>query len=370
MRRGLPRSFGLGLGAALGVALGLSGARAAEAKDVALGTLDPEGRVRAVRAIDVDGDGRLDLVVLVEVASAEGPPTNDVLILRTPKDPDPRSFFRVADVTRIACDGPAAGGRATAGALAVGRFGEKGRVWLRFLGDDVFDVTPDGTPVPAAARAPRPTLLARSPGLPVVFWDATADLDRDGVDETWFPEADGHVRVRGLDLLATDEAQRTETQLFLRKVRVPTLTPADVDGDGVLELVHLDGTHLVVERPLGKEGARAPTRIDLPFLAPDPTLEPEELRSPRLTVADVDGDGKADLLVTQVRGRADKVGGLRTSLFHYPGPFIDPATGALVPPKGRIDTEIGGAPPAVRRHRRRRAPRLRRRLDPRHAPST
>jgi len=45
-----------------------------------------------------------------------------------------------------------------------------------------------------------------------------------------------------------------------------------------------------------------------PFLAPDPSRPPEELRTPRITVTDVDGDGKADLLVTVVQGRADKLG--------------------------------------------------------------
>jgi hypothetical protein len=148
------------------------------------------------------------------------------------------------------------------------------------------------------------------------------------------------VAVGAVRLDVAEKAHSTATELFGRASRAASLTPADVDGDGRRELVRLDGTTLVVERPFPREGgATGPTRVELPFLAPDPKRPPEELRAPRLSVADVDGDGKADLLVTMVQGRADKVGGLRTSLFHLPGPFVDPATGRLVPVKGRLDTE-------------------------------
>ena len=58
-----------------------------------------------------------------------------------------------------------------------------------------------------------------------------------------------------------------------------------------------------------------------------------------MTIADVDGDKKADLLVTLIHGRADKLGGLRTSLYFFKGPFYVPGTNVLVDSTSRIDTE-------------------------------
>jgi hypothetical protein len=43
--------------------------------------------------------------------------------------------------------------------------------------------------------------------------------------------------------------------------------------------------------------------------------------------------------VTLIHGRADKLGGLRTSFYFFKGPFFAPGTGALVDSSSRIDTE-------------------------------
>ncbi len=185
-----------------------------------------------------------------------------------------------------------------------------------------------------------PSLLGRTPGAPLAFWDAVADLDGDGTDETWWPDAAGRVAVGAVAIGVVERGHSTAASgLFGRTSRVPSWTPADVDGDGRRELVRLDGTALVVEHPVTRGGPRPAVRVDLPFLAPDTKRAPEEIRAPRLTLADVDADGTTDLLVTLVQGRADKVGGLRTSLFHVPGPVIDPTTGKLAAIKGRLDTE-------------------------------
>jgi hypothetical protein len=61
-------------------------------------------------------------------------------------------------------------------------------------------------------------------------------------------------------------------------------------------------------------------------------------------LADADGDGKTDLLVTLVTGRRDQLGSLKTTLFHFPGPFAD-ASGRLVAPRARLDTESVGLHP-------------------------
>src|SRR5262245_35175548 len=52
-----------------------------------------DGKIRDVRAADMDGDGRKDLVVLVETKRADGAPQQEVQVLRTPAAPNPKSFF-------------------------------------------------------------------------------------------------------------------------------------------------------------------------------------------------------------------------------------------------------------------------------------
>ncbi len=321
------------------VILLLLAASPSAASDAGLYRFDPRGRVKGVRAADLTGDGRLDLVVLVERTTADGTAETDVVVLKAPATPDARAWFVAADAVRIPCDGPAAGARATAGALAVGRFGATGPARLRFLGaDGAFDLDADGKPLDGVP--PEATLVARSPGAPLVFWEGVGDLDGDGRDECWLPDAAGRLFVAGLPHAVKNEARQSPTELVLRKVSVPTLLAADVDGDGRKELLHLEGSTLVIERVGASVGATPASaqRVALPFLVPDPARPPEEIRSPRLSVADVDGDRRADLLVTLVQGRADKVGGLRTAFYYFPGPFVGP-DGALVQPKARLDTE-------------------------------
>jgi hypothetical protein len=184
-------------------------------------------------------------------------------------------------------------------------------------------------------------------------WDAHADLDGDGVEEIWFPagEGDGAIRLlpgkggppRTLALSSKNSGGSTYESLLVRTSKVPNLFPADLDGDGAKDLVALDGKDLVAwdaRAPLSADGGPiAPTfRLALPFLH-EPLLGPEELRTPRIQLEDVDRDGVTDLLVTLVKGRRDQLGSLRTTLFHFAGPFRDRATGALVQPRARIDTE-------------------------------
>lgn len=334
--------------ALLGVLLPLLVARAAVGLEVSRARFDPGGKVRALRSIDLDGDGLGDLVVLLEPREGRVPV---LLLLTAPKTPDPRSFFAVGSGVRVTCDGPLA----EAGAVAVGRFGPEGEARLRFFGPrGLRDVGPDGALLPADARLARPTLLARSAGRPIVFWEGVGDLDGDGRDECWFPgpEGGGTVHVLGgtpaldrrLDLPVGSVASTSREHALERRAYVPALKAADLDGDGRRELVAIRDQALVAW-DLGQgatpgTAALAPTlSVPLPFLTPPKDLGPEEVRTPRVQVEDADGDGRADLLLTLVSGRRDQLGGLRTTLFYFPGPLADPATGSLRAPEGRVDTE-------------------------------
>ena len=331
-------------GAALFVAL--AAPSAAKAAEFGLHKFDTGGKVLSARAIDVNADGRLDLVLIVERRPDGGGAQHDLLVLKTPKAANGLAYYAKEDVVRLPCDGEEAGYRAWAGAVAIGRFGHKGEVRLRFLGPqgDV-DETPEGVVVPQDDDTGTPkgkredvrTILSRSPGTPLVFWDAVADFGDGFGDRCWFPLDDGRV-FDGPKVSVKDEAQRTDASTFIRKSTVPTLRAVDVDGDGKKELVGLEGADLVVWRNVRTEFQRD-AKVPLPFLVPDPARPPEEIRTPRLSLADVDADGKVDLLVTLVQGRADRPGGLRTSLYHYAGPFHDAKTGALAEPRVRLDTE-------------------------------
>jgi hypothetical protein len=305
---------------------------------------DVGGPIEAVRAFDANGDGRVDLVVLWTETDASGARRQGLTVLLTPATPAGPAFFGDGDARRIPLEGPLQ----AAGALSLGRFGPKGEPRLRFLAPDgVHDVAVLSGAPPTAGPAV-PTLFARGPGRPLVFWDAAADLDGDGRDEGWFPAAEGNgatvvvggAGVRTLSIESGNRAETTAEHALVRRVFVPVLEAADLDGDGRKELLAHEEDHLVVWGGAGAgDGAPEAPLFRLPLGLARTDLGPDDIHTPRLQVADADRDGKADLLVTLVTGRRDQVSTLRTRLLHFPGPFRDGATGRLVPPRVRIDTE-------------------------------
>ncbi|HCH63659.1 MAG: hypothetical protein CL927_06290 [Deltaproteobacteria bacterium] len=100
---------------------------------------------------------------------------------------------------------------------------------------------------------------------------------------------------------AVSESRRRGGAQVEISVRWPRTEVADVDGDGIDDIIWLRGDHLTVWT--GRSGAApvGPKRIDLPIdIDPyiDPALPPDADRKPveRVWLEDVDGDGKVDLV--------------------------------------------------------------------------
>ena len=317
------------------------------AEEPALFRFPVDGQVESVRVADLNGDGRPDLVLLVETTNEEGHPAQHLVLLRTPATPKPGTFFTAEDAVRISLE---AAPYDEAGALSVGRFGPGGSNLLRFYRrDGLFDVGPDGAPRIREARARIATLMGRSPGRRLVFWDEHADLDGDGIEECWFPadEGDGTVHVyggtpaedRALDLAVLNRAATDPEHLFIRYASIPRLVAADLDADGRRELVTMrdDVLYAFADGAPGP-GAETPfAKITLPFTRDD--LGADEIHTPRVQIADVDGDRRADALVTLVTGSRAQLGSFRTRLLHYPGPLFEGEDGQLGEHRARIDTE-------------------------------
>ena len=322
----------------VGLAAALASRGPAEASTPGAYVVDLGTTVRDVRLADVTGDGKAEMAVLV--TDAEG--VNRVVTFRAGSSRTPGSWYpsRASSEARLA--GPLAHG----GTVAFARF--PGAI-LRVFHDHGFsDLARDGSVV-REVRSP-PTLLVRDASEGVVFHDGVADLDGDGLAECWYPidTGEGQVTVQTgddrdirLDVMAVNRAGSQPDVVLQREAAVPALTPADLDGDGRRELVTVVDGHLLAFDPCApdRENAGAPVlRLPLPFLLEAPEPQPGLLHTPRLQLADVDGDGASDLLVTLITGRTDKLGSLKTILFHYPGPLRAASRTELGAPRARIDT--------------------------------
>lgn len=322
----------------------------ANARGIGAYRLPLEDEVRSVHLADVDNDGREDVLVLARATAKAGQPAHDVLwILSTPAQPTPRTYFPEDARTRL----PLTGELARMGAVTAGRFGPRGAIRLRFFGArgavDLDVASGTRTPLPPARKAA--SQFERSPSAAILWWDGVADLDGDGRDECWVPTRGTASAMRvlagdpskdvTLSLAVNNRAHTSIEHAILRRIDVPTLQPVDLDGDGQRELMALRAGALLAWSLVDTaEEPRAPAfRLPLPFLERPEGLGPEMLYAPRLQLDDVDGDGKTDLLVTLISGRSDRIGSLRTTFVHYPGPFRNPDTGVLVPMRARIDTE-------------------------------
>ncbi len=264
--------------------------------------------------VDVDGDGRLDVLVRR---------TGSVRSLTVLQDPTTAGRFV----------GPAvAEGDALLAYLDVTGDGRLDRVRLE-VSKAVLTLTPAGTtlapPAPLAGTGDAPAFLE------------LVDLDGDGLLDVVSTDADGSITFHQSD--PTRPGAHLPGVLLALVTIGPSVTPprltavGDVDGDGLPDLVVLDpgrdAVQVLLQTPV--RGQFAP-----PLVLASGGRSPHEV-----VVADVDGDGRADLVVANFGGLyvTDMAGSGVAVLRQAPaGGFLPPELLPLPAPRSEARTVAVG----------------------------
>ena len=283
------------------------------------------GRVLAVHAEDVDGDGKRDLVVVV--ASGAPPQLGRRIAVffahgsRYSAEPDQllappvgAAFLDLGDVDE---DGKRAIVFADARGLGMFHLGGDGR----------FETTPRRL---AEVRG----LVALPDDEDLPFWDVMRDWNGDGKDEIVLPLVDRTtVLARGSDgawtravdlKLPPRASYAVRPEMYEPRLRnfavratftVPELTAADWDGDGKPDLVAVVDELLQVHAG-GKGGLYSPVAAARVLLGNRSAAEAERGSAHLATVVrDLDGDGVADLAVNKITGGIGQMHA--ETAFHY-----------------------------------------------------
>jgi hypothetical protein len=296
-----------------------------------------EGSVRAVRARDLTGDGRREIVAF---SDGSGGPTISVF-----KADDMGAFAREpAAVLR-----PARHGLMGLYYCFLARLAPKSPVEVVLVDRKGVFATglakSDGEGLPSWSFR-KPGRLAGAPQLPflpdggrISVLDAAADLDHDGAEELVLPNAEGGYWVhypadekRPPSLIRWRETHRLTApahRFMTLHWERPRAVVADWNGDGLLDLVGA-GRGLMFFSLQKKGGGFTTVANPLAILEPDP----EGAERNTLTLGDVNGDGKADLLLAQSPSAVEVLERFSSqqSLFLNPAVFSEKEPGRLAAP--------------------------------------
>lgn len=301
------------------LALGLSSLRADDRRlALRVWTLRLPGNELACEVADVDGDGDLDLIV-AHMSGLSGEERSLSVYLQGPRKE------RFADAPARVFPVPADACAFVAGDLDPA----PGAEIALLCPSRVLLIRADGTQV-EVLREPGFFDYPERGGLPV--WDLARDLDGDGLPELIVPTKEGYVVLgRTKDapltrrsLLSVEVDQRFgpafETKLLNRfltsTLRLRRVVHTDLNADGRQDLITVSGGGLAryLQRADGTFPAR-PDREDPFQIARGKEQEGGgggAFASLRLNLADVNGDGRADLFATRTQGEVGVFSSLRT----------------------------------------------------------
>jgi hypothetical protein len=276
--------------------------------------LCPSGgeKLRGVKIVDLDGDGRQDLLIL----TGEGEWPLRVRFQHSGGSLGPEERFELPSPVVLEAYSPGPGGPA----LLLGVSRSSGRV-------DVFGLSADRRPQRYPVRSwplPRTTEIERRDL-------ACGDLDGDGRQDL---VASNPVRAEYLVMLADAQSGLSSPRAFPGLVEMRKLACGDLDGDGRDEVVCLSGKEKIIGISRYRDG-----RLGFPESV---ALEGEPLE---MALADLDGDGRGDLAYI-VRDEQAGAHVLRTILAlgredAAPGPHLE-LTGLRDRPEGLLCGDVDG----------------------------
>ncbi len=233
-----------------------------------LQSIDLGAEVHQVRVVDLDNDGFEDVVAVT---------AKELFIFRGTKH-----GLRKQPVTRILAPAVTVVGKGLCGFVING--------YYHAVPDPMGDASKHG---PAGARC---LLGALGAGLPALL-DSPGDVDGDGIDDAVLPDLDGfHVNGKLVPLPARSSIEILRNETFAIKYEIAVPVAGNWSGAGG-ELVFFEDKQILVYK-----GPKLVERIALHD--EEAGAKATALRRTQILMADVDGDGRLDLLITPSWGKA------------------------------------------------------------------
>ncbi len=292
------------------------------------------GRRQDTVQVDVDGDGKLDLLN-TSIDFDANPPERWVAIHRNRNGrfPDvPDHLLAISD---------------RAGALLFGDYLPGGGAEIGFLAEDGVWLYPwvNDAPSETPVKLLHVRTFFRSPSVRQLSgWSWRLDFDGNGKDDLLVPLADGYRvyfqtapgvfgktatleadlpsgEARSVASSAYAERPEVAAAQFIAVSELPRLEVADVNGDGLLDflLIRGDAITYYFQKEPGIFPSQRPYRVTHAI----PTLREEAKKDTvnlsQIRFVDLNRDGMADLVVTRIEGTLGLWDSIRTSVYLHLG---------------------------------------------------